>query len=436
MQTPHLKMKRVCFAVSARSQLLFSGTRLTSLSTLLFYGVIALLAAIAAMRLYIGFEVLTCWWPLDLETRYSHVHYWFSGSEFYASNSSTYPPASYLILWPILGWLPFEAVRTLWTLLLLGALIWLTKWCLRADDGRSRAVQCFIGVVFLAMSATGGAIEVGQLTPFLLVLIITALSLVSSPRSENGSWRHGMVAAILMTAALVKPSVTAPFLWLVLWRPARLRVGIGVVLAVVVGYAALTLLSLSFQHNGVKEISDWAAIVSRNNAEISEGYANLRDWMASAGLKPWSHPASLLVIGCLGFWTYRYRHLDEWLLLGVVGLVARMWTYHSTYDDMLMIFAVLALLHIARQTTKLPDSVPKRIHVPHRLKNPSQQAQILLGILVFTLIVPAHLMQTDPTRAVIIWHGFQSIVWLLTLAFLLSFAKRLSPETRPLKAIK
>jgi hypothetical protein len=38
-----------------------------------------------------------------------------------------------------------------------------------------------------------------------------------------------------------------------------------------------------------------------------------------------------------------------WLLLGVTALVARFWTYHRWYDDLLILLPMIALFRIAQQ---------------------------------------------------------------------------------------
>ena len=44
---------------------------------------------------------------------------------------------------------------------------------------------------------------------------------------------------------------------------------------------------------------------------------------------------SLILLGGLGAWVYRFRRVDVWLLIGVSAVIARLWTYHRTYDDLL-----------------------------------------------------------------------------------------------------
>src|SRR5438477_3855087 len=63
---------------------------------------------------------------VDLRFRVDEVTRWFSGQPLYGEiASAVYPPASLLVLWPIVGWLPFAIVRWVWGAILCGSLAWL-----------------------------------------------------------------------------------------------------------------------------------------------------------------------------------------------------------------------------------------------------------------------------------------------------------------------
>ena len=60
----------------------------------------------------------------------------------------------------------------------------------------------------------------------------------------------------------------------------------------------------------------------------------------------WNLPASLLLFFALGAFVYRHRTADPWILLGVAGIVTRIWAYHRVYDDVLVLPALLALARV------------------------------------------------------------------------------------------
>ena len=69
--------------------------------------------------------------------------------------------------------------------------------------------------------------------------------------------------------------------------------------------------------------------------------------LAGLRLLKWQTPASLLVLFLLGCWTLRHRAGDVGLIFGVTAIVARFWTYHRVYDDLLILLPMVALFPIA-----------------------------------------------------------------------------------------
>lgn len=343
-----------------------------------FYALIALLASLAAQRLSFVSQPLIDGEALDFSSRYIAVRQWFSGEGLYQKHSSTYPPASYLILWPLMGWLSMETASRIWGVSCAFSLAWLAKLIVCRAPIRSSAARWLLALLPFALTATSAAIWLGQFVPVLLAILVASVRLVHPAQDENPNWKREAGAAILMTLALVKPSVSLPFLWLLVGSPTRFHVAVSVVAA----YGVLTLVSLWFQKNGLQKFVGWAETVNRNNALVSEGYANLRVWLASLGLKRWSHPAALLAFGWLGFWSFRNRGADMWLRLGVTALVARLWTYYNSYDDLLLILPMLALLQIGEHQRNLT-------------------ALALFVVLALLLLMPAYRLFADsPIRPV------------------------------------
>ena len=69
---------------------------------------------------------------IDLARRFYEVSEWFAGGPVYGGIvTAMYPPASYAILWPFLGWMDFTSIRWLWAFSTLVALVWLIVIVLR-----------------------------------------------------------------------------------------------------------------------------------------------------------------------------------------------------------------------------------------------------------------------------------------------------------------
>jgi hypothetical protein len=79
----------------------------------------------------------------------------------------------------------------------------------------------------------------------------------------------------------------------------------------------------------------------------TQGGANLHRWMGALGLERWMGAASLAGFLVLGVWLRVHRRANPWLLLAVTALVARLWTYHRMYDDLLILVPMAALFPLA-----------------------------------------------------------------------------------------
>ena len=60
---------------------------------------------------------------IDLKFRHNDINRWFGGLPVYEDKDAIYPPASYLMLWPLLGWLTQDHARWLWAVTSLAAMI-------------------------------------------------------------------------------------------------------------------------------------------------------------------------------------------------------------------------------------------------------------------------------------------------------------------------
>ena len=134
---------------------------------------IAVMAVVALAWLGYEFWRLLCEsppiWPtspsgaVDLKDRHAEVRLWFSGQPVYAvKHSAMYPPATYVMLWPLVGWLPLMPTRLLWAITTLAALAWLIYLLLRESGAETPLERLFVALMPLAIYATGATIEIGR----------------------------------------------------------------------------------------------------------------------------------------------------------------------------------------------------------------------------------------------------------------------------------
>ena len=384
---------------------------------------VALLALIALGRLAIQVPRLVSGPPevfgaVDLSYRFAEVRRWFAGEPVYgALDTAVYPPATYALLWPLIGWPDWPGARLLWAATALPALLLLAFQCAEAsapcsESGRSPGwwLGFLLPVSFYAVGVTLGA---GQMLVHLLPILIAAvLGLARRPPGLGGD----LAAAGLLTLALAKPNATAPFLWLALllpggeagglrWRPLAFACA---------AYLGLTLLALRFQPGDLGSLlAAWRPTATGVGA--ASGYGHLGGWLAALGLGGWQLAASLGAALGLGAWLSRHRSADPWVLLGITGIFARVWSYHQYYDDLLVLPALVAALRLARRS---PEPLARRARLG------------FASALAITLL-PTPLHYALPPPWPLLFDVPQMLAWAVLLAVLVPAARSPRPATSP-----
>lgn len=382
---------------------------------------------------------------IDLHNRFDEVRSWFRGEFVYAMYAdAVYPPASYALLRFVFNVLPWVIVKPLWYFLSLVSVGILGRTLVEHSLAESPTEKTFLGLMPFAFYATGAAVGNGQLVVFVLPLVVSAILLLSRPDSPERGIGRG---SLLMLFALVQPTIAAPFFWLVIFLSPRLKPAI----VVVALYLTMTALAVPFQigatvpktpkqppaavaasgpgatssvdpwtpedrqryfkrvaHDGsVLTIWSKRATQAAGIGSVRGGYASAHDILAAFGLSALNLPVSLAILIVLGGWVFRHRRGDLWLLLAVTAIVARMWTYHRWYDDLLLVFPLIALF----RTTKLPTSSPR-----------TQVVAASLFFWVWLFLLAPGVLYTLPHPEILV--GVQVGGWIAALVFLLLEARR------------
>ncbi len=370
----------------------------------------AILALVAIQRLADGFHQLV--WlptpPVDLAIRWREVQQWFAGQPVHGGRFAVYPPASYALLWPLVGWIGLAQARWLWGATTVAAVSWLA-WTTARESGTGRgAAKAVAALLPVAIYPTRAVMVNGQLALHLLPPLLGGLLLLTR---YPPSWGRDLSGSALLLFALTKPTLTAPFMWIVLAAPGPVRPAA----LLVVGYAGLTLFAGFFQPASADVLfRQFAGGAVRDAARAAaQSHANLHGWIDALGLGWGYTAASLAALLALGWWTYcRARDADPWVKLGVAGLVARFWTFHYRYDDMLLLVPVVALL---RFVTRPGPGEPI-----------DRGALVMLTLLTGSLLIPARLFFPPwPWEAV---ESIQTVIWLAALGFLVHRARGARPS--------
>jgi hypothetical protein len=357
-----------------------------------------------------------------------------------------YPPASYALFKVVFNGLAWDVVKPLWYLASLASMVWFNRCLVQQSGAQTHREKLFIGLLPFAFYATGAALGNGQLVLFVLPLVLGAVLRLHRPMAtERDLW----LGSLGMLFALVQPTLAAPFFWLFLWVLPRRKPAV----LVVSGYLVLTAIAIAFQ-TGVQRqekyfhrtpirgvaataetpdpgppsttgdapprmkpveggawgiITKWSSRARGGvrNGSNQGGYASLANLLATWGLIEFNLYASLLVLVLLGLWVHRHRQGDLWLLLGVTAIVARIWTYHRWYDDLLLIFPMVTLFRI----TKQPGWKPRLRWIATAL---------FLWMWIFLLAPGVLYSFSNPAPLV----AMQVASWIATLVFLAWLAER------------
>ena len=334
----------------------------------------------------------------DLKLRHAEVARWFAREPVYpVLPDAVYPPASYALLWPALGWSSIDVARWTWAVVSAASLAALS-WLLVATSGAKRwDLKLLVAVLPLSLNATGVGIGGGQLSATALLLAVGAARVVER---TSGRWRGDLAGAMLLAASLIKPTVTAPFVCLALTsRRGRRVLAIAAIL-----YASLTAVAVAFQPAPIGSLArSWIANAQRITPQ---GYGTLHSWLGAIGLEAWSLWASAVAIAGLGLWLATHRYADWWIRVGVVGLVARFWAHHRIQDDVLICLPMVALFRIAQQG---PRTAGDRRDIG---------AGVLLALTIAVMMIPARFSLVS-SPFVPLYNAVHAIVWIVLLWFLI-----------------
>jgi hypothetical protein len=285
----------------------------------------------------------------------------------------------------------------------MGSLYWLIVIFLRESDAFSSSERRFIALLPLATYGAGATVGNGQLIVHLMPALLSGLLLLR----EDCSWKNDLAAACLLLFAFVKPNVAIPFFWIVLFVPGRVRPA-GLLIA---GYLILTIFAAFINQTGaVPLIQSWIDIGMNTAswASVKFDKASIHGLMFALGHPELNPIASLLLLCGLGVWVFCNRRKNMWLLIGVTALVARFWTYHGWYDDVLILLPMVTLFRITRYGVENSDQ--------------SITAGVLFGLTLLSIMAPGgRYLFPNPWNLVYIFG--QISVWLTVLSFLIIHAR-------------
>lgn len=372
---------------------------------------------------------------VDLLYRYEEVTSFVAGIPVYWHLSdAVYPPASYLMLWPLIGWLPEQIVRPAWAITTIACLWLLVVQIFNIVQPKQFPLKVFLALLPLCLYATGAAIGNGQIVVHLLPCLLGSFILLCQTSAEESTnWRNRGAISFLMLLALVKPNVAAPFFWVLVFK-APLSAAL-----TAISYSLLTVFSTAFQpefdgpihlfkawlnmglagvHYGATpyvEYEGGGSISSSVTAHSAIGWLNF-DRLDFVEFSGWNQSVSLGMLAALGIWMYWNRNRNVWILASVAAIVSKYWTYHGHYDDLVLLIPMLVLFRLSQWGEK------------EQVDQQRKRARGLFVLLFVVMLAPggAHLF-AQPWRS--LYLILQTLVTLSVLIFMVTSVKPLRQGT-------
>ncbi|MCO4769996.1 MAG: DUF2029 domain-containing protein [Deltaproteobacteria bacterium] len=285
---------------------------------------------------------------VDLAHRVAEATVLWGGASPYgngpAGGNAVYPPASYVLLGPLLL-VPYGLLKWLWAgsiVLLLGGLGWGAT---RVAEVTRPEQLALVGLLPASIAGVAYGTQNGQIHVHVVAALLGGMALLLRSRPDA---RSDLLGSLLLLAALIKPTVAGPATLLLLARRDRWRV----LARVGVAYLALTAVGCALAGGGMGVLSDWL-FRAQGGADYGAGgsYGNAHAWSAMVGLTDLNAATTVVIL--VGFLTFALGRsaghaIDgtRWAGVALAALVARVAVYHQGYDDTLLIALQFGLLAI------------------------------------------------------------------------------------------
>jgi hypothetical protein len=317
---------------------------------------------------------------------------------------ATYPPPAIGLLALTVGLLlDAQTVLVVWFAVNVaaagGVAVGLTRmWPVPPGGGTEADNLRLVLAALLLFPAAYSTLVTGQFSLLVLGLLLLA----------NDPSRGWLPRGVALGVALLKPTVALPFLFLPLvrreWR---------VLLAAVAIQAAATLYVAWQTGELAGMFLDWLTVASF----FLQGMYTLQDWLNVVSPRlPWLVPAaSLGVLIFCGITLAIARHLPRTRLIAVTAVTSVFWTYHASYDFVVLLPVLLPLAGWS-------DAPPGK-------------RWSALGLVLFAVLALALLQVViggdDPATKMIRWAARVVVIGLVVWEYLRIYLSVFRPENTP-----
>jgi hypothetical protein len=296
--------------------------------------------------------------------------------------SGGYPPWAFFtgfLMFPPISWTLTRFYQVFLNLISLGIL---SRFAYQLGLPFGQMAAYFFVVTSLAISSNCTTLNNGQYG----LIVNASLIIVYWLLQANKNY----LAGVFMGIALVKPNISAPYLLSLAIKRKFKTVIIAFVYIILATWVIAQQTRLNFKEvigrflNQIKYVADDG--VSSINILIKFGISKEITLILLTAIA--------LVLGIVIF--QKLRHTSLLTLFATASVIGRVFTYHRAYDDLMLVFLLLALLTLA-------------------FSERSRLSILMLSLVGFTLWLPLNIQNLASPY----WSIFQNTIWLIALVYLL-----------------
>lgn len=265
---------------------------------------------------------------IDLRNRDIEHTIFARGENPFDSFEASQPPWGYP-LGLALTWPDWPAVRIYFAVLNGFALAFLMWWAYREPRAASTEVRLLLMAAVFAFGGSCTATEVGQVSIIVTALLAGALV---CDRAGAGAW-----CGLLVALAMIKPTIAVPFA-VALLVTGRYRAA-----AAAAAYGAAAS-AFAWAVTGTDPLHMLQQMAGGAAKYVGDGTIGIMDLLASFGIVSAAQVALtpiIVAVPAMAVMTLSRRSLT--LAFAVAAVWGRLWTYHKSYDDVMLAFLLVPL---------------------------------------------------------------------------------------------
>lgn len=353
------------------------------------YAVLLSLTLLSLLYLYHGFSNLVSGsrLPVDLALRYWQTKQLiFEHINIYSNTAhAQYPPSFYLFLSSIIGIVRYQHADIVWAIVNILSLFNISYYLFWNKSLKNRFI---LPLLFLTFHSIPHGLGVGQVHILIVATLIGFLWIYEKP---NPSIFLQIIGILFLSISLGKYSLLLPFAIIFLLNDTyRIPIIIAILLNLILSQLVLTQVNSS--------IPEYIQLILKNSSKVNTlGTIDVQFLATTLGLPSFMGLVFMLITLTSFVVLIIYFRPSLSIQLALAAVTARFFIYHAHYDNVILLFVLIALIeHI--DVTKF-------------------QEVLVCMLLWISVLLPARYLEWNVLWGLGLW--FQVIVWILSIVYLL-----------------